>query len=98
MSRIRLLTGYNHSTPRSVTIASSSSGIRTFFPPHSGASGLLVRDVILTRDEAKGLTQEYLYSSNPRRVGISLGEWLERDDVRQSLGRVYSSELERHFR
>jgi uncharacterized protein YbjT (DUF2867 family) len=64
----------------------------------SRAAGFIVRDVILTRDEAMGLTQEYLYSSNPQRVGISLEDWLERDDVRQSLGRVYSSELERHFR
>ena len=31
-----LLTGYNHSTPRSVTIALSSSGTRNFLPPHSG--------------------------------------------------------------
>jgi NADH dehydrogenase len=64
----------------------------------SWATGFVVGDVILTRDEARGLTQEYLYSPSPRRVGISLEQWLERDDVRQSLGRVYSSELERHFR
>jgi uncharacterized protein YbjT (DUF2867 family) len=64
----------------------------------SWATGFLVRDVILTRDEAKGLTQEYLYSPNPRRVGGSLENWLERRDVRDYLGRSYVSELGRHFR
>ena len=64
----------------------------------SWATGFLVRDVILTRDEAKGLTEEYLYSPHPRRVGESLENWLERGDVRDSLGRSYVSELERHFR
>jgi uncharacterized protein YbjT (DUF2867 family) len=64
----------------------------------SWATGFLVRDVILTRDEAKGLTEEYLYSQNPRRVGESLEDWLGRNDVRRYLGRTYSSELGRHFR
>lgn len=64
----------------------------------SWATGFLVRDVILTRDEAKGLTGEYLYSPHPRRVGESLEDWLERGDVRDYLGRSYVSELERHFR
>ncbi len=64
----------------------------------SWATGFLVRDVILTRDEARGLTEEYLYSPHPRRVGESLENWLERPDVRDYLGRSYVSELERHFR
>jgi uncharacterized protein YbjT (DUF2867 family) len=64
----------------------------------SWATGFIVRDVILTRDEAQGLTREYLYSPNPRRVGMSLEEWLARDDVRGYLGRSYVSELARHFR
>jgi NADH dehydrogenase len=64
----------------------------------SRIAGAIVRDVILTRDEAAGLTQEYLYSSTPRRVGISLEEWLQRSDVQSYLGRSYASELERHFR
>jgi uncharacterized protein YbjT (DUF2867 family) len=62
------------------------------------AAGLFVRDVILTRDEARGLMRECLYSPAPRRVGESLEEWLKRADVRRELGRVYSSELDRHFR
>lgn len=64
----------------------------------SWLTGFVVGDVILTRDEAKGLMQEYLYSPNPRRVGSSLEQWLERDDVRRQIGHVYSSELGRHFR
>lgn len=35
-SRIRSTTGYNHSTPRSVTTMSSSMGTRALAPPHSG--------------------------------------------------------------
>jgi uncharacterized protein YbjT (DUF2867 family) len=64
----------------------------------SWVTGFVVRDVILTRDEAKGLMQEYLYSPNPRRVGISLEAWLQQADVRDYLGRSYVSELGRHFR
>lgn len=60
-------------------------------------TGFFVRDVILTRDEAKGLMQEYLYSPTPRRVGESLEEWLRQEKVRSELGCVYSSELARHF-
>lgn len=64
----------------------------------SWVTGFVVRDVILTRDEAKGLTEEYLYSPNPRRVGIGLEAWLQQADVRNYLGRSYVSELGRHFR
>ncbi len=35
-SNTREFTGDSHSTPRDVTTASSSSGIRNFLPPHSG--------------------------------------------------------------
>jgi nucleoside-diphosphate-sugar epimerase len=64
----------------------------------SWLTGFIVRDVVLTRDEVEGLRQEYLFSPNPQRVGVSLEEWLKRDDVRQHLGRAYSSELALHFR
>jgi hypothetical protein len=56
-----------------------------------------VRDVVLTRDEAAGLVREYLVSPNPHRAGMSLGDWLQRSDVRHDLGRAYSSEVARHF-
>ena len=36
ISRIRSFTGYIHSTPRSVTMALSSKGIRSLAPSHSG--------------------------------------------------------------
>jgi uncharacterized protein YbjT (DUF2867 family) len=64
----------------------------------SWAAGFLVRDVVLTRDEAAGLMREYLFSTNPHRVGTSLDDWLQRSDVRHDLGRTYSSEVARHFR
>lgn len=60
--------------------------------------GLLVRDVVLTRDEVAGLVRERLYSEHPVRVGPSLDEWLQRGDVRRELGQRYESELQRHFR
>lgn len=63
----------------------------------SWVTGFLVRDVVLTRDEAAGLVREYLVSPNPHRAGMSLGDWLQRSDVRHDLGRAYSSEVARHF-
>ena len=63
-----------------------------------GVAGVFLRDVVLTSDEVKGLTREYLYVDRPVRSGPSLGEWLARQDVRATLGRRYESELARHFR
>jgi hypothetical protein len=61
-------------------------------------AGLLLRDVVLTRDEVSGLTREYLFAERPVRRGIDLADWLGQADVRSTLGRRYASELERHFR
>jgi NADH dehydrogenase len=63
-----------------------------------GVAGVFLRDVVLTSDEVKGLTREYLYVDQAVRRGPSLGEWLARQDVRATLGRRYESELARHFR
>jgi NADH dehydrogenase len=63
----------------------------------SWLTGLIVRDVVLTRDEAAGLMREYLFTREPVRVGRSLDAWLRQDDVRCELGRRYESELRRHF-
>ena len=63
-----------------------------------GVAGLFLRDVVLTRDEIKGLTREFLYVEQPVRRGPSLSEWLAREDIRATLGRRYESELARHFR
>jgi NADH dehydrogenase len=61
-------------------------------------AGLLLGDVVLTRDEVKGLTREYLYAPEPLRRGADFAEWLARPAVASTLGRNYESELARHFR
>ena len=60
--------------------------------------GLLVRDVVLTRDEIDGLTADLLVSrSGQDPTGTKpLSEWL--DDNAEHLGARYASELQRHFR
>ena len=62
------------------------------------AAGTLLRDVVLTSDEIKGLTREYLYSDAPLRRGDDFHDWLRRAGTSDALGRRYASELERHFR
>ena len=61
-------------------------------------AGLLLRDVVLTSDEVKGLTREYLYVEQPFRRGDGFAGWLAADGVASRLGRRYESELARHFR
>jgi len=61
-------------------------------------AGLFLRDVVLTSDEIKGLTREYLYAPEPLRRGADLSDWLDEPRVRSTLGRRYESELARHFR
>jgi uncharacterized protein YbjT (DUF2867 family) len=62
----------------------------------SRAIGILVRDVMLTRDEVAELTHSLLVSDQPPGGTISLGTWAA--DHAPDLGREYHSELERHFR
>jgi NADH dehydrogenase len=62
------------------------------------AAGTLLGDVVLTSDEIKGLTREYLYSDTPLRRGDDFHDWLGRPGTSRALGRRYASELERHFR
>ena len=59
------------------------------------ALGLLVRDVVLTPDEIKGLMAGLLASHNPPVGQIAFSEWL--DEHKTSLGRSYANELTRHF-
>jgi nucleoside-diphosphate-sugar epimerase len=58
--------------------------------------GLLVHDVVLTRDELGALMGNLLVSNNPPIGKIRLGDWLDRGADR--LGRRYASELDRHYR
>ncbi len=59
--------------------------------------GLLVRDVVLTRDEIDGLTADLLVSKSgePPPGTTRLSEWL--DDNASLLGSEYASELQRHY-
>ena len=60
------------------------------------ALGLVVRDVVLTPDEIRGLTAGLLASHHPPLGRISFIEWL--NEHGRALGRAYASELARHFR
>lgn len=59
------------------------------------ALGLLVRDVVLTPDEIRGVTAGLLVSHEPPRGQIAFSDWLEEN--KDSVGRSYANELERHF-
>ena len=88
---------------RAVRAAVGSRALIVHAPAAFGLAGLKVagfflRDVVLTSDEVKGLTREYLYAEQPLRRGAGFGEWLAREDVASTLGRRYESELARHFR
>jgi len=61
-------------------------------------AGGLLRDVVLTSDEVKGLIREYLYAEQPLRRGLDFAAWLADPAVASTLGRRYESELARHFR
>jgi NADH dehydrogenase len=60
------------------------------------ALGLVVRDVVLTADEIRGLTSGLLVSHQPALGHISFLEWL--NEHRRTLGGSYANELDRHFR
>ncbi len=58
--------------------------------------GLLVRDVVLTREELDGLAANLLTSADPPLCPTRLSHWLaEKGDA---LGATYASELNRHYR
>jgi uncharacterized protein YbjT (DUF2867 family) len=60
------------------------------------ALGLVVRDVVLTADEIRGLTSGLLVSHQPALGRVSFIEWLKENGP--TLGRAYANELDRHFR
>jgi NADH dehydrogenase len=67
-------------------------------PPELGywacrAAGLLVGDVIITRQEIRGLMEGRLYVDAPPLGATKLTEWIDRH--RDTLGRRYTSELAR---
>lgn len=58
--------------------------------------GVFLRDVILTRNELRGLMGNYLTSEQLPNASTKFSEWLKENH--QTMGRDYSSELDRHFR
>ena len=58
--------------------------------------GGFLRDVILTKDELRGLMNEHLTSMEPPLGQTKFSDWLEANKA--SIGGAYSSELDRHFR
>ena len=58
--------------------------------------GLFVNDVVLTRDEVKGLMAGLLVSGDPPSGETRLSQWLTNNA--DHLGRSYTSELRRHWR
>ena len=62
----------------------------------SRALGVVVRDVVLTADEIRGLTAGLLVSRQPALGRVSFLEWLKENA--STLGRTYANELDRHFR
>jgi len=58
--------------------------------------GLVVRDVVLTRHEVTELQQRLMFSEQPPAGRIRLADWLAANA--DSIGRHWSSELDRHFR
>ncbi len=59
------------------------------------ALGLLVRDVVLTGDEIRGLMAGLLVSHAPPLGRIAFSQWLGEHST--SVGRSYANELQRHF-
>lgn len=59
------------------------------------ALGLIVRDVVLTPEEIKGLMAGLLVSHEAPLGQIAFSRWLE--EHRSSVGRSYANELDRHF-
>ncbi|MCH7737277.1 MAG: NAD(P)H-binding protein [Chloroflexi bacterium] len=86
---IRLIAG---SVGSKTKFAHLPPGLALFF---AKIAGLLVRDVVLTRDEIDGLMAGLLVSDGPTNCKTSFSRWLEEN--RGTLGRSYSSELDRHY-
>lgn len=58
--------------------------------------GVFLRDVLLTRNELKGLMDEMLTSEQVPNGATKFSEWLENN--KSTVGNAYSSEVGRHFR
>lgn len=71
-------------------------GVPAFvIPPLSRLLGLLVRDVLLTRDELLGMMENLVVTDGPATGTQLFSEWVATHA--ETLGVRYASELERHF-
>lgn len=71
-------------------------GVPAFvIPPLSRLLGLLVRDVLLTRDELLGMMENLVVTDGPATGTQLFSEWVATHA--KTLGVRYASELERHF-
>jgi len=57
--------------------------------------GLIVRDVVITREEIQGLMEGRLYVNGPALGTTKLSEWINRN--KEGLGRNYTSEIARRI-
>lgn len=57
--------------------------------------GLLVRDVVATREEIRGLMEDRLFAESPPLGKTRLSEWVEKH--KDTLGRHYTSEMRRRI-
>jgi NADH dehydrogenase len=58
-------------------------------------TGLMLRDVVLTWEEYKGLMSNLLAPQGPSTGETSLSQWLS--EHREQIGRRYASEVTRHY-
>jgi uncharacterized protein YbjT (DUF2867 family) len=77
---------------RSIVISVPGSLI----PPLSAALGIVLRDVLLTRDEYRAMADGLADSDAPSTGSTAFTDWVARHGA--ELGRRYASELDLHFR
>jgi uncharacterized protein YbjT (DUF2867 family) len=88
-----LVRAIRHAVGRNTPLLHASPAVMTAL---ARALGVVVRDVVLTADEIRGLTAGLLVSHQPALGHISFMEWL--NGTGATLGRGYLNELDRHFR
>jgi NADH dehydrogenase len=65
-------------------------------PALASVLGLLLRDVLLTGDEFRAMSEGMADTDGPATGTISVSDWIR--DHADTLGRSYANEIERHFR
>ena len=77
---------------RNISFVHTSPGLGIFL---GELIGLFVKDVLLTRDELRGLMENKLTSNQEPNGRTLFSEWLRNN--KEVIGRQYTSELRRHF-